>query len=124
MGKKLLDKLLLAVFALLVAAPGVGSILLGQAYHLPSSSNLAAWVGVVFIAGVGRDLRSKLSKPLFIPFFLGWCAVHTVGTIMVIKRFTILSVLPFTVIELFIGYAVAFRLFGLPPESKRRSHDQ
>jgi hypothetical protein len=112
------DKLLVIASALLVACLLVGSILLRQAYGLPASWNFAAWIGAVFIASVGRSLRLKLGQALFVPFLVAWLAIHTLGTIMVTRKFGILSVVPFTTLEFLLGYAAAYRLFGLPTEEK------
>jgi hypothetical protein len=110
--KFLFNKLLLVVSALLLAGLGVGSFALGEKYHLPKEWGIALWIGLGFIWVVGRRFRSKLREPFFVPFFLLWLVVHTVGSVVALFNFTLLSVVPFTVIELAIGFASARWLFG------------
>jgi hypothetical protein len=119
--KALLDKLLLAGSALLVAGLGVGFFALADRYHIPPVWIFALGIGGGFIVAVGRSLRSKFRQPLFVVFFVAWLVIHTLVTLLVIKFLTILWVWPASFLELWIGYAVAFWLFGLPPRGKPRS---
>ena len=113
--------MLLVGSALIVAGLGVGSFALSEKYDVPPVWMFALWIGLGFIAVVGGSLRSKFRQPLFVVFFVGWLAVHTLVTLLVIKLFTILWVWPTSIVELWIGYAIALWLFGLPSKDKPRS---
>ena len=117
--KYVLDKLLVIAAAFVLAALIFGSYLLSDAYHLPPVWVSSAGVGVLFIATVGWSFRARLRKPFFVPFLIGWLAIHILVTIWVVRLFTILSLWALYSLECWIGYAVTYWLFGLPTDIKK-----
>jgi hypothetical protein len=117
--KYLFDKFLMIAAALVVAGLGFGSFVLGDTYHVPPGWIFSAWVAAGFIVTVGWRLRSRLKQPFFVPFLLVWLVLHVIGTILVVRRFTILGIWPFTLLECWIGLAVTYWLFGLPTRNRK-----
>jgi hypothetical protein len=113
MRKRLLDRLLLVVGALIATAVLVGSVALGRKYHIRWEWNNAAGMGLAFVWMLGQRLRSKRREPFVIPFFAICIATHTLGTIMIVERFPILLLALYTALELGVAITVASRLFGI-----------
>ena len=52
---------------------------------------------------------------MFILFFGGWLCVHVLLMLLAMSFLVAPLWIPVIAFELLIGYALAFRLFGLPP---------
>jgi len=108
------DKALLVVAALFGAGLFAGSFALGAKCQIRPAWIFALWLGVGFAVVIGRSLRVKFREPLFMMFFAGWLCAQVLIMLLAISFLT----LPFSILvmafELWIGYALAFRLFGLP----------
>ena len=119
MRKRLLDRLLLVVAASIVALLGFGSLELGRKYHIPWEWNCAAGMGLLFVWMLGQRLRSKLRQPFFFPFFAASLATYVLGSVIVIRSFPILLLVPFTALVYGIACTFAPRLFRPLPEIKK-----
>lgn len=117
--KVTIDLALLIGSALLLIGLGVGSFALSDRYHLSDVWVFATWIGIFFVLVIGRSLRSKFRHPMFVAFFIVWLAIHITVIFIVLKYLTILFVYPFIFLDLWIGYALAFWLFGLPSKDKK-----
>jgi len=113
-----LSALLLVAGAIMVAAIGVASFLMADYYRVSPLWVFLGWFSLLFIAAVGKDFRDRFRSPAFVGFFLAWLVVHLLVTIISVARLPWVYWLPAVFLELWIGYAVAFRLFGLPPNQK------
>lgn len=114
-----LDISLLIGSAVLVIGLGIGAFDLSDKYHIGDAWIFALCAGVGLIAVVGKSLRSKFRKPLFVVFFIGWLAAHILVMLLVLKYLTLLFVYPFTFLDLLLGYSAAFWLFGLPSNDQK-----
>jgi hypothetical protein len=117
---KLWDRVLLVGIALFLCMAGVGSAILGEIYHINSAWIFFAWNSIFLIPIVGRDFRSHRKRPAFIAFFGAWMVLHGAFMVLLTARVPILYWAPFIVSELFVGYFVAYLLFGVLPESQGR----
>jgi hypothetical protein len=108
------DKALLIVAALVLATMGFFSFLLADKYHIRPAWVFAFWLSVGFIAVIGKGLRARFRQPLFVLFFAGWLLIHVLVMVAAMSLLTPAFWIPVIAIELFIGYALTFRLFGLP----------
>jgi hypothetical protein len=108
------DKALLVIAALVLAALGFFSFLLGDKYHIRPAWVFAFWLSVGFVAVIGRSLRARFRQLRFVLFFTGWLLVHVLVMLAAMSLLTLPFWIPVLAIELLIGYALTFRLFGLP----------
>src|SRR5580698_10029614 len=109
-GGNLTDKIFMVFGALLVAAVIVGVFTLGEIYHIAPTWTFGLLLGASFVVVIGRGLRRRFRNPLFILFFAGWLCVHVLVMLLVMARLAFpLWILPMA-FELWIGYALAFRL--------------
>lgn len=75
-SKRLLDRLALLGFALLLIAVVGSAFLLADRYRVSKGWVFAAWAAVLFFLVVGWGYRSKFRNPFFISFFVAWTLVH------------------------------------------------
>ena len=114
-----LDRFLVVGTALLLAGLLFGSFALTDKFHIGYKWNWAIWFGVSSFLIVGLKLRPKAKQRGFIAFCSAWFLVHMLIMIMAASRLPLLiSTLP-VVFELWLGLAIAYRLFGLPPKHKK-----
>lgn len=106
------DKALLVVAALVLAALGFFSFLVSDKYHVRPAWVFAFWLSVGFVAIIGRSLRARFRQLRFVLFFGGWLLVHVL--VMLVAMSLLTHWIPVIGIELLIGYALTFRMFGLP----------
>ncbi|MDP9263212.1 MAG: hypothetical protein M3O85_02705 [Acidobacteriota bacterium] len=116
--KKALSGFLVLTAATLLAALGVASFLMADYYHVSPLWAFLGWLSLLFVVTVGKDLRSRFRSPAFVGFFLIWLTLHLLLTIFVVAYLHWIYWLPVTFLELWIGYTIAFWLFGLPPNPK------
>ena len=114
------DISLLIGSALLLAGLGVGTFAMGIKYHIAYTWIWAVWFGVFsFSVMLWSSLRSKFRRRGFIVFSTGWFLIHMLVMFEAATRLPMLiSMLP-VVFELWIGLAVCFWVFGLPPAVKK-----
>lgn len=117
-SKKGLDRLALFGSALFLAVAGVGGFLLADKYKINAPWLFGGGASLIFLAVVGWPYRSQFKDPRFVGFFMVWLCVHVCVFLLVLGYLGLLYYLPFVVMELWIGYAIAIRSFG-PPR-----HDQ
>jgi hypothetical protein len=108
-----LGKLIAVALATVVSL--VGSFWLGELWHIAFVPIFLSWMSVIFLATVGWDLRSKFRSPAFVVFFVAWLVMHLAVLTFVIGRLVWFYLLPALCIELWVGYTLAFHMFGLPP---------
>ena len=113
--KSIRDKALLVICALFAAALGFFSFAFADKYHITRGWIFGLWIGVVFVAAIGTSLRARFRRPEFIVFFVGWLFAHILLMLLVMSHLNLLLWIPAIFVELWVGYALAFRLFGLPP---------
>ena len=111
---KAVDRSLLLIASLLVAGIGVAVFWLADDHHINPAWLFAAGAALVFFIVVGRDYRERLKSPQFVLFFIAWLLVHVLVFLLVLGHLGFLWYLPFVVLELWIGYTLAIRIFGLP----------
>ena len=109
------DKALLVIAALFLGALGFFSFALGDKYRIRPVWVFAFWLSVGFVAVIGRSLRVKFRQPGFILFFAAWLCVHVLVMLLAMSLLILPFWIPVIAFELLTGYALAFRLFGLPP---------
>lgn len=117
---KLLDFLLALGAGLLLATIGVGSFWLADKLKFNIDWIFWGWVSLGFIASVGWSLRNLFRSASFIAFFSLWLVLHIVLSIFVLAYLSWLYWLPSIALELWIGYALAYWLFGAPPKSSKQ----
>jgi len=111
---RLADRLLLLLAGIVVAGGGTVAFWIADAHHV--TAGLFALVIALSFLPVARPYRRKFGSPDFILFFVAWLMVHTLLSLLVLGYFGLLYYLPFVVLELWVGYVVAFWLFGPPPD--------
>ena len=116
--EKLLNLALLVSSALILVVLLLGSFWIGDRYHIGFVQLFLGWMSLVFVATIGWDLRNKFRRASFILFFLVWLGVHLLVLVLVVGRTAWFYWLPLLGLELWVGYGVAFRVFG-PPASRR-----
>jgi len=117
MHSKLLDKVKLIGLAFGITILLLGSFWLADIYRVDFIRIFATWMALAFLVTVGWDLRSKIRNPGFVPFFLAWLGVHTALVAVVIGSSPWYYWLPLFTLELWVGYLLAFWLFG-PPDRR------
>jgi hypothetical protein len=118
LGKGIVDKSLLVGSALLLAVLGIGTFALGDKYRVSPVWIMGLWLGILFVAAIGRHFRAKFRRPLFMVFFIAWFSMHLLIMLLAMSFLVFPLWIPLIFLELWIGYALAFRLFGLPPDKK------
>jgi len=108
------DKAVLIAAALFTAALGFASFALADKYHIRREWVFAFWLSVSFVAVIGKSLRRRFRQPMFIVFFAGWLCAHALIMLVAMSVLTLPFWIPVIFVELGVGYALAFRLFGLP----------
>lgn len=109
-----LDNLKLLASAIILIALGVLSFLLAERYNVPGFNVLLVWMGVAFIAVVGKDFRSSFKSPLFVSFFIAWLFVHLALSAVFLLYFSFTEWILASVLELALGYFLSHKLFNLP----------
>ena len=71
------DKLLLIGVALVFIVVLLTVFVLGDKYHVPTTSLFGGLFSISFIFVIGRGLREKFAKPLFVFYFAAWVVVHS-----------------------------------------------
>ena len=115
---KFRDQALLFLAALAVCVIGGAIIWLGEIYHLSPLWWFLLCSSIVFIAVVGKNYRNQLRKPAFLAFMILWLFIHLVvfAVFLIYSSWMYWALLvPF---ELWVGYIVAYSLFGVLPEGK------
>jgi phosphotransferase system glucose/maltose/N-acetylglucosamine-specific IIC component len=112
-----LDFLFLAGSALFVAALLTASFWMADKYNINQAWLFAAQAAVFFFAAVGWGYRKKFRSPAFVRFFLAWLLLHVTLYLLVLGYLGLLYYVPFVVVEVWIGYALAIWLFG-PPQAR------
>ena len=108
------DLLLLLLSAVLLVVVLTSSFWIAGERHINPAWVFAAWGGLLFFVVVGWGYRRNFKSLNFCFFFLGWMVTHIWVFLLVLAYLGFLYYLPFLMIELWIGYAVALRLFGPP----------
>jgi hypothetical protein len=90
-----------------------------QEHKLNLAWSFFGWSSILFIAAVGRGFRGQYRNPLFLAFFAIWTVVHGAFSVLLIGWVPMVYWLPAFGLELFLGYLVAYRLFGLPRDAKQ-----
>ena len=119
--ERLLNLALLVNSALILVVLLLGSFWIGDRYHVGFVQLFLGWMSVAFVATVGWDLRNKFRRASFILFFLVWLGVHLLVLVLVVGGTAWFYWLPLLSLELWVGYSVAFQVFG-PPASGRQPH--
>jgi FtsH-binding integral membrane protein len=112
------DTVLLVTASLLVCAVSVAAYWAADTYHVGAQWIFFGLNVIGFAAVVGRKFRLHWDNPRFIVFLLLWAAIHAGLIITVGNNIETIYWLPIFGGELFVGYFVAFLVFGLPNESK------
>jgi len=119
MKEALFDKLLLVVSAIILAGALVILLSVSEHRRVNEAWTWGTWFGVGSFVCVAGFLRSKFRRKGFVLFCLGWFPVHMVVMFAAAARFQpITSILPVTA-ELWIGFTVAFWLYGRSPQGKK-----
>ena len=113
--KSLLDRLALLGAALLLIGTGGAAFVLADKYHISDAWIFAGCASLTLFAIVGWPYRSQFRNPTFVKFFVVWLLVHVFVFLLVLGYLGLLYYFPFLALELWIGYAIAIRLFGHPP---------
>ena len=108
------DKVALVASALLVCVVGVGAFWIATDYHVDSRGVFFVLNAVGFIVVVGRKFPDHWKAPSFVLFFIAWLVFHGLIAIQLAASVPILYWLPIFGVELFIGFLVAYMIFGVP----------
>jgi cation transport ATPase len=110
------DVLALLASSLLVVIVGVGSFMVGDAYHVSSNWILSVWLTLFFWIMIGWNYRGEFKSVYFLVFFFAWSVVHS---LIVLAFFTWhvswLYYVPAVALELSTIYVSAYLLLGLQP---------
>jgi len=115
-----LDRLLLFGVAVAVCAVGGVAFWLADAYHVSPWWVFFLWNTVFLVPLLIRDFKGHLKKPVFVAFLAFWGIFHGVA-VTALMRWT-----PFTMwllgifLELFVGFILVDRIFGIRRPSKDR----
>jgi hypothetical protein len=104
----------------LVIAVGGSAFLLADKYHVTEAWVFGAWAAVFFFLIVGLGYRRKFRDPAFVSFFVAWRLVHVLAYLLVLAYLGFPWYIPIAVLELWIGYTIAIRQFGPPPDKNIR----
>ena len=115
----MLDKLLLICAALLVCVLGGAAFWASEAYHFNPAWVFFAWNSVFLIPIAGWGLRNQWKNGRFISYFGAWMALHGFVVLLLMGFVPMLYWLPTIFVEMFVGYLIAYTLFGLPPKSEK-----
>jgi len=111
-----LDFVLLVGAGLLVAAGSAGAFWVADERHINPAWLFAAGAALIFFLVVGWGYRRRFRDPAFTAFFVGWTLVHVLVYLLVLAFLGFLWYMPIVVLELWIGYTIAIRRFGPPPD--------
>jgi len=118
---KLTDRFLLIGVALLICLVGIGSVILGDIYHVNPAWFFFGWNSLFLLPMLWREFRDHLRKPAFIVFFVVWMCAHGL-TVLALMRWAPLTLWPFAILlELALGFLAAHYLFGFSLQP--RSHE-
>jgi hypothetical protein len=113
------DKIVLVGSAIVVCVLGVSLFLFAINFRVNTIWVFFALNSIGFIAVVGRKFRYSSKTLPFICFFALWLVVHALVMIALTAWLPLQLWLPMIGLELFVGYLVAYQVFGLPPEEKK-----
>jgi FtsH-binding integral membrane protein len=113
---KALDFVLLVGASLFVAAASAAAFWRAAERHKSPAWLFGAGAALIFFLIVGWGYRRKFREPTFVSFFLAWALVHVLVFLLVLAYLGFLWYLPIMVLELWIGYTIAIRQFGPPPD--------
>jgi hypothetical protein len=113
---KTLDFLLLLGASLFVAAASTAAFWVADEHHISVAWLFAAGAALIFFLVVGWGYRRKFRDPAFVSFFLVWALLHVLVYLLVLAYLGFLWYVPIMVLELWIGYTIAIRQFGPPPD--------
>jgi len=115
---KSLDRLLLAVSGVVVAAAGFVVFWIAD-YQRITSWLLAGCAALGFLVIIGRTYGiRKFKSASFASFAALWLVVHVCAFLLVVDYLGLLFYLPFLFVELWVGFMIAIWRFGSPSDRK------
>jgi hypothetical protein len=118
LAKLIREKSLVVGVAVLVCATLLSTLWVADTHH-DSIWVLLVWNSIGLVAAVGWSLRRHWRKASFIAFFAAWLVLHAAVTTFLMGWVPILYWAPAIALELFVGYFIAYGLFGLPLNDER-----
>jgi hypothetical protein len=108
-----LDIVFLIGVALLLCVVGVGAFWAADAYHVNPMWVFFLWNSVFMVPIFMKDFRNHLKRPTFVAFLIIWGVIHGLVVVMLMRRTPVVVWLLAISVELFLGYLLADRIFGI-----------
>lgn len=116
-----LDILLLLGSALLLTALLAASFLLSERYRLGEFWVWGSLFGALYVIQVARSYRSKLTHVPLLACLALWLIAHLLWMLVAATRLAPVTSVVSVALELWVGTAITFWLFGIPLKDKKQN---